>query len=194
MRNALSGRPTADAIAAALLDSRLAIWHSALADSLAPARPCTPRTIRMFCVRVQATLVLTAMLAVGLVTGCDGWSALTEECDWSADEEMAVESVPLQDFLGVGVGPLSATCDISTPKTLYVEAHLPEGAALPADWQTRDSIGDWSVSQTGESDINGAWLCYTSSVSAWRDVAVVLWANGQISAHIRKDEEPCSSK
>lgn len=131
-------------------------------------------------VLVAAVIVVVANLVPDLSRGC-GW--------WSEQDRLAVESVPLNEFLGTDQSPSASVCSDSLPETLYRFVQLPVHETLPADWYTRVDVGAWSVSaRFSDSLSNGPVLCYTSSSSPRVEVLVTA-RSAQASMH--HDRSPC---
>ena len=123
---------------------------------------------------------------------CGGPESATQTCEWSKAERDAVESVPIDQFLGPTPQVGSATCGSSSPNVLYVSASIPDGSALPDAWFDRPNVGRWAATARLAETPNGEMVCYSTSSDPWRHVQVRVWADGTASAEIDRIHEPCS--
>ena len=142
----------------------------------------------MRCVRVGGVCVLLIVLPL---SACDVPAVLTKDCRWTDAEKAAVESAPLADFLGAPTGPLVANCDMSMPDDLWATAKLPDGAAMPLGWESRQVVGEWALAERLDPADGGTVLCYTSSSERWSQVQVAVFSDGLAEASMRRGKAPC---
>ena len=143
----------------------------------------------------SAGAALNVLVLVAVVAGCSTRGGSSASCSgWSAGDRSAVESVPVELFLGSEPASDSygAICDPSISHVLYMEVPLPEAASLPLGWYERDTIGQWTASRRTDDDDFGRRVCYLSATTPTVQVYVRESARS-VEVSIDRDQKPCSA-